>query len=163
MPGARSIDPVKAAVAFNLFEAGYAKNDIARRTGISEASVRDILAKHGRWGEVAERPVFARLRADQNLHLEAAFRAGSAVLLARAFEESKLKKASTFQLVIAASTALDKSRLLAGESTSNIAIAHHVEVQDLNIAADRIAHSLLRFSGGLAVDITPTESDNPKV
>ena len=171
VPGAPSIDPIKAAVAFNLAEIGTAKNEIARRTGISEASVRDILNKHGRWGDICELPVFAKLRAEQNQSLEAAFRIAAAQSLELAMTQEKLAKASYYQLVIGSSVAIDKARLLAGESTSNVAVVHHVEVENMSAAADAIAHSLLRFSQASTtvlelqnevIDVTPEPPTSDK-
>ena len=143
MPGAPSINPIKAAIAYNLAEAGFAKNEIARRTTISEASVRDILNKHGRWGEIAEKPVFAKLRAEQKLVLEAGYRASAAKFLDRSLEEAKLEKASTYQLVIASSIALDKSQLLAGEPTEITASINLHAIQGLDRLAAMLSQSLL--------------------
>lgn len=157
MPGAPSIDPAKAAEVYNLHAAGYSGNDIARRTGVTRPSVQDILAKHGHWGVIADKPVFIKLRLEQNKALEAAFRAGSAELLGRAFDEDKLKKASTYQLVIASSIALDKSRLLAGESTENIAVHHESEA--IEAAADKIAGALMRFQ---TIVLEPENMDSEK-
>jgi hypothetical protein len=39
--------------------------------GIPERTARDIIGRHGRWGEVADRPVFTELRLQQKAHLEA--------------------------------------------------------------------------------------------
>ena len=143
MPGGCNIDPAKAAAALNLAEAGYTPTQISRETGVSQPSISGILHRHGRWGEVTKLPVFNELRREQNLHLEAAFRAGAAQLLGRAFDESKLEKASTYQLVIASSIALDKSRLLAGESTENVAVLVRHELSTEDALLKRLASTLL--------------------
>ena len=128
----------------NLAEAGYSGQEIARNTGLNNRSVYDVLHRHGRWGEVAEKPVFIRLRAEQNQHLEAAFRSAAAEFLVRSMEEDKLAKASTYQLVIASSIAIDKARLLAGESTENVAHLHLHEIPALDRLAEKLGQTLLQ-------------------
>ena len=165
MPGGPGIDPAKAALAMSLEGAGYTNTEIGRKAGLAESSVRSILSRHGKWGEIEEKPVFAALRAEQNKHLEAAFRTASAQLLARSMDEDKLAKASTYQLVIASSVAVDKARLLAGESTENIAV-HHTQSIEIEGAADKLAAALMRFSTTVleseneAIDVTPTPLEN---
>ena len=166
MPGAPWIDPAKAAQAMNLGEVGYSSAKVAEIVGLNARSVRDIIRQHGRWGEIAETPVFAKLRLAQNETLEVAFRAAAAESLALAMSPEKLDKASYYQLVIGSGIALDKSRLLAGESTSNIAVAHHVEAEDLDQVVEKLARSLLRFSTTVSdprnepIDVTPTASES---
>ena len=143
MPGAPPIDPVKAAMAMELADTGYMGSQIARKTGLAQTTVHDILNRHGRWGEVAEQPVFAKLRRDQQIHLEAALRTASAKLLDRAMDEDKLAKASTYQLVIASSIALDKSRLLAGEPTEITASVSLVAIQGIDRLASMLSQALL--------------------
>ena len=143
MPGAPSIDPAKAALAFNLEEAGYNPTQIAPKADLNRASVYDILKKHGRWGEIADKPVFQKLRQEQNQHLEAGFRTASAQLLARSLDEEKLQKASTYQLVIASSVAIDKARLLAGEPTEITASVNIHAIQGLDRLASLLSQSLL--------------------
>src|SRR3990167_2092476 len=143
MPGAPSIDPKKAMTALNLEAAGHTGNAISAITGLARSSVRDILRGHGRWGEVADKPVFARLRAEQQVHLEAAFRTAAAEFLARSTDEDKLQKASTYQLVIASSIALDKSRLLAGEPTEIVATYNLHAIEGIDRLASILSQSLL--------------------
>lgn len=156
-----------AAAAAELAELGFPPAQIPPMLGgkISTTTVRDIIHKHGRWGEVSERPVFARLRAEQNKVLESAFRAGSAQLLERAFEEEKLKKASTYQLVIASSVALDKSRLLAGEPTELIGMAHLHEVPALDRLAAALSSRLVPIQNDVSretIEIKPQENQGVK-
>lgn len=164
MPGALMITPQEAASVFNLDAAGYKPKQIAAEVGISRPSVYDILGKHGRWGEIADGPVFDALRRDQNKTLEAAFRAAAVESLENAHKPEKLAKASYFQLVLGSATEIDKARLLAGESTQNIAVQHDVAEITEDIA-EKLARSLLRFSTAVLdprngpIDVTPTASE----
>ena len=144
MPGAPSIDPVKAAAAYTLQESGHSGRQIARMTGLPRGSVHDILSGRGRWKKVPELPVFRRLRQEQSQRLEAAFRQGTSVLLERAFDDEKLAKASTFQLIYASGIAIDKARLLAGESTENVAHLHLHEIPALDRLAEKLGQTLLQ-------------------
>ena len=143
MPGAHSIPIEKAALALNLDEAGYNPTQIAQQTSLSRPTVYDILGRHGHWGEVTDLPAFNKLRREQNQHLEAGFRAGSAKLLARAFDEDKLVKASTYQLVIASSIAIDKAQLLAGLPTEITASYAIHEIRGLDRIAEALSQTLL--------------------
>jgi hypothetical protein len=137
------IETVKAAQAMNLKDAGYQVAEISRITKLNRSSVDDILNGRGHWSELVEKPVFIELRRAQNQALEAGFRHASSVLLQRAFDESKLEKASTYQLVIASSVALDKARLLAGESTANVEVHSKVEVTGLDNLCSALSQVLL--------------------
>ena len=142
-------DPIKAAQALEMSQIGFTQQVIADRTGINQRTVSDIVNGHGRWGEIVERPLFAKLRLEQQQHLEAGYRLAAAKLLERAFDEDKLAKASTYQLVISSGIALDKSRLLAGESTQNIAVSSVAEVKGLDTLCQLLSQSLL------PIDVTP--------
>ena len=150
MPGAPMIDPVKAAQAVALGEMGYPSTQIAPIVGINDRSIRDILNKHGRWGELADTPVFTKLRLEQKKVLEASYRAGAGKLLARAFDEDKLEKASTYQLVIASSIALDKSQLLAGEPTEITATVNLHAIEGLDRLATLLSRTLLPTSNNVS-------------
>jgi len=149
-------DPIKAAQAMALGDVGYNTRQIAADIGIPQSTVRDIVKKHGRWGEIADKPVFAKLRSEQSQILEAAYRAGSAELFARAFDPAKLEKASTYQLVMSSAIAIDKARLLAGEATQHVAHAHVHEVKGLDALAARLGQALLP-----AGDVATKDSGDP--
>jgi predicted transcriptional regulator len=141
MPAA-SISYEQAATAVEMAKLGHTSESIAPILGISGRSIRDILNKHGRWGEIAETPVFARLRHEQSKVLESAFRAGAAKLFERAFDAEKLDKASTYQLVTSAAIAFDKARLAAGESSINIEV--HVDaVVTIDDLSSRLSRRLI--------------------
>ena len=136
------VDPVAAIEAASLADLGYKSPQISQIVGLAPSTIDDIIAKHGRWGEVTETSVFVRLRAEQNKVLESAFRAGAARLFARAFDEDKLSKASTYQLVTSAAIAVDKARLLGGESTENLAVSVAVSV-NLDELGSRLSRRLI--------------------
>ena len=48
-----------------LGDAGMVASQAAALVGIPERTAREIIARHGRWGEVANRSVFAELRLQQ--------------------------------------------------------------------------------------------------
>ena len=139
MPGL--IDPALGAAAMALGDAGYQPSQIAPAVGLPRTTVNDIIARHGRWGAIAEKPVFVKWRLEQQQLLEAGYRESAGVLLAHAMREEKLDKSSTYQLVIASKIALDASRLLAGESTANVDL--HVAVQGMDALASALGQALL--------------------
>ena len=158
MPGAPQIPYHKAAAADALAQYGFSTPEIAAKTDISQRTVYDIINRHGRWGEVAEKPVFARLRAEQNQHLEASFRLAAAKSLALAFDPVKLEKASYYQLIVGSSIALDKSRLLAGEPTEITATINLHAIQGLDRLATILSHTLLPQSNDVpreTIEINP--------
>ena len=139
--GAPAIDPIKAAQAVTLAELGYNSPAISRETGINQRTVRDILAKHEKWGELAESSVFASLRREQNRALEAAARSFAAQSWAKAAE--KMDQASYYQLVTGGAILIDKARLLAGESTANVEIHHKHEVTGLDNLCSALSQVLI--------------------
>jgi predicted transcriptional regulator len=153
--GGEAIDPVLAAQAMNLADMGHVEREIAEHTGINQKSLAYIIGKHGKWGELAEQPIFRKLRAEQNQVLETGYRSAAAALLHRAFDESKLEKASTYQLVIASSVALDKARLLAGESTANVEVHTKLEVTGLDNLCSALSQVLLESS-----TVSPTQTSD---
>jgi hypothetical protein len=58
----------------NLGDAGMVASQAAALVGIPERTARETIARHGRWGEVANRSVFAELRLQQKAHLDATSR-----------------------------------------------------------------------------------------
>ena len=106
----QAIEPDKAAAAIVLSAAGYRPSQIAPLVGISRPSVYDIIGGHRHWGALADKPVFDRLRREQQQILETSYRQSAAELLAHAMEPAKLDKGSTYQLVIASKIALEIGR-----------------------------------------------------
>jgi hypothetical protein len=91
--------------------------------GIPERTAREIIARQGRWGEVAERSVFAEVRLKQKVHLEAASRMLSSKCLVQL--EDTLGNASAYQAAVIDGLLRTHERLDAGEATQNIAIHSH--------------------------------------
>jgi hypothetical protein len=143
MPGNVGTDPKLAAQVMNMADAGYMGQQIANVTGLPASSVSEIIRKHGRWGEVADKPVFIALRQEQNKVLEAGYRTAAGQLLARAFDEDKLAKAGTYQLVVASGIAIDKARLLAGESTQNVSVHATHEIAALDKLCEMLGQALM--------------------
>jgi predicted transcriptional regulator len=134
-------DPKLAAQALAMADAGYTGAQIAGELPIKRRTVYDIIAGHANWSKVADRPVFAQWRSDQNQRMEAGFRAASANYLVKSLDKDKLDKASTYQLAIAAKLSLEAARLIAGESTQNVDL--HVQVTGLDDLAATLSQALL--------------------
>ena len=113
MPAAT--DPLIAATAQALGDAGYRPLPVSGMLETNRRTIADLMARHGRWGEMAETPVFVALRQAQQRHLESASRALAAKALIRA--EESLDKASFLQATTGFAILVDKSRIFAGEPT----------------------------------------------
>src|SRR3990167_4614557 len=122
MPVPPSIDPLVATDVLVHHDFGYRPAVIAELLEISDNSVRDIIHGKGRWATLPQKPVLARIREEQSRRLELAYRTTAAITMERALEEDKLAKASTYQLITSSAIAIDKARLLAGESTANLEV-----------------------------------------
>lgn len=112
----KGVDPVIAAQALALSDMGYTRSEVARKVGIPTATAHDILHLHGRWGEIAERPVFIKLRQEQKAHLEATSRLLSAKCLIQV--DKTIDKASAYQAAGIYGLLRTHERLDAGEPTS---------------------------------------------
>jgi hypothetical protein len=145
-------DPLKAAQVMELAEAGYTVSRAAQITGIPRPTASDIVNRHGRWGEVADRPVFIKLRHEQNSTIEALARKMAADSFVKA--ESKMSDASYYQLVVGGSILLDKARLLAGEPTQ---ITEVVNTGNLELLAAKLSEAVQLRTQAKAeeIDITP--------
>lgn len=141
MPAAT--DPMKAAQAMNMGDMGYTERAIGANLDVPHTTIHDILARHGRWGDVEVDPLFIQLRAEQNKTLEACARAAAAESWDKAFDSKKLEKASYYQLVVGGSILLDKARVLAGEPsniTANLNINAHIGLDSLS---EKLSQALL--------------------
>lgn len=148
-------DPIKAAQAMELAEVGYPSTQISSMIGVPGQTIRDIIRKHGRWGEIAERPVFVKLREEQNKALEAAGRALAAKFWIHA--EENIEKLSPYQAVIGGSILIDKAQLLAGLPTEITASVNvHIEAKtDELVEALGAALLLKQAEPKEAIDVTP--------
>jgi len=136
-----SVNPVKAALAMNYGDAGMSSPQVAEIVGIPARTVRDIVSRHGHWGEMAERPVFAQLRLEQKQHLEAASRYLSSQCLIHV--EENLHKCSSYQAAGIYGLLRTHERLDAGEATTNVAVHAEVEVRGLDQLAAALSEAIL--------------------
>jgi transcriptional regulator with XRE-family HTH domain len=151
-----SIDDVRAVQAVSLSEMGFSQQDISEQVGISRRTISDILNGIGHWGQLAERPIFAKQRAEQSKALEAAARSFAAQSWAKAAE--KMDSASYYQLVMGGAILIDKARLLAGESTANVEVHSKVEIAGLDQLCSALSQVLLEttVSQSRTVDTSTT-------
>ena len=122
----------------NLGDAGMSAAQAGALVGIPERTARDIIARHGRWGEVADRPVFAELRLQQKAHLEATSRYLSSECLIQLAKT--LDKASAYQAAGIYGLLRNHERLDAGEATSNVELHLHSKLDIL--ALDKLGEML---------------------
>ena len=143
MPGGPGIDPLEAVKAFSLADLGYTPQQISQKVNISRPSLYYIFGRHGKWGEIADTPVFNRLRREQNQLLEASYRTIAASSLMHAMTPEKIAKASYYQLIVGSSIATDKAQLLAGLPTE-ISMSNQVtEFRAIDQLAEALARSLV--------------------
>jgi hypothetical protein len=130
-----------AARAVELVEAGYSRNKASKMTGLARQTIDDIINGNVGWDERANEPLFRQYRQQENKRLTHACTELAKAAIVHA--HSALPKASFLQAVLGSAALIDKARLLAGESTENVAVAHRHEVEDLGVLADALAKSLV--------------------
>lgn len=140
MPGAPQITLDKAATADAMSEIGYSASQVGAAVGLHPRSVFDVLHRVGHWGKDAESSVFKRLRSEQTKALEAAGRVLAAQAMVQCAET--LPKANAYQACLISSIMIDKSRLLAGESTQNIEVHTTVELSGLDSLAEALSRRI---------------------
>ena len=138
MPGTQT-DPQIAAKAMGMADAGFPPSVIGKALGKPRSTISEIINLHGCWGKIAEKPVFERWRREQQQLIEASSRQ----IAAEALEQTQiaLPKASALQAATVFAIMVDKSRLLAGESTANLDV--HIQVQGLDELASALGQALL--------------------
>jgi hypothetical protein len=144
MARGRRVDKVKAATALELREKlGHSERQIATEVGLPASTIHTILSKAHGWDQIADEPVFRQHRAQQNRALEQAARSMAAKAMERA--EGKIDEAGFYHLTLGAGIMIDKARLLAGESTENIAlqINDRRAVESLEALAAALSQSLI--------------------
>jgi len=114
----------------------------ARDLAMPESTVRSILSKRYRWGEVLADPFFGELRREQKKAFQVAALDLARKSLAKA--EEKIDNASYLQLVTGYGILRDKERLDAGESTANISLHTTNDADDLDKVAARASRALLK-------------------
>jgi hypothetical protein len=153
--GKRTTLPVAAAV-MELNEIGHSRREIARRTGLSFDTVKNILEGARGWDEIADAPVFAQYRAQQNKALELAYRNLAAMSVIRATELVNDPRTQYHSLVLGSGIAVDKAQLLGGLPTQNIAIHAKHEHEGLEALAGILGQTLLQ-TGQMASKQAPAE------
>ena len=119
----RRTDLPTAALVMELGETeGRSGPEISGMTGVPRSTVENILSGAHGWDRIAQTEVFKLYRQEQNKALEQASRTLAADALKKAAE--KMDAASFYQLVTGAAILIDKSRLLAGDPTENVAHLH---------------------------------------
>ena len=119
-------DPIKAATVQAYAEIGFPATQIVKFVDIADRTARDIINCVGHWGKIADKPVFARLRAEQKAALQAATMQVAAKALVQVDET--ITKASAYQAAGIYGLLRTHERLDAGEPTENIAVAVNVAV-----------------------------------
>lgn len=139
-----------AARAAGMYQAGIPVGDISAETGLSKRTIYHILNGDYNWGEILKNNEAYKLYKEATTK---ALEVNAWELAKKSFvhAEEKLPDASYAQAVLGGSILLDKARLLAGESTENIAHAHRHEV----VAKDEVAARVLASLSN-SVQQTPT-------
>ena len=145
----RKTDPQEAATVVAMSEGGYGPSAISRNLEMPRSTVNDILHGRSGWDKIHDQVWFREYVNKQRVSLQASLTEIAKRGLIRVDET--IDKASTGQAMWAAAVAIDKARLLAGESTENIAHAHRHEV----VAKDEVAARVL---ASLANSVSPTQA-----
>lgn len=155
-------DPIKAAQAMALGDSGMPSTQVAAKVGLPERTAYDIVHRVGRWGELADTPVFAKLRHEQNRALEATGRALAAKFWIHA--EDNIDKLSPYQAVVAGSILIDKAQLLAGLPTSIIETHNLTAIANLEDLGAKLADAIALRQAGKSREIDVTAAaDGEKV
>lgn len=128
-----------------LAAAGVTSSQIAEDMGRSVSMVDDILNSRGRWASLATDQALQEYRAKQTRQHELMARELSTKLLERI--EKTINTGGLSQAVIAFGILQDKARLLAGESTQNIAFGGTVRVE-----SEKLTDMLARLLSSLKHD-----------
>ena len=162
MPQGQRTDFVTAAQGIALKQAGYSGKEIENKIGLDEVTLWGILKGICGWDKIKSTPVFEEYRAKAKREIQSLTLVGMKAAIDQFLV--KIPEASARDAAVSFGILTEKDALLAGEPTQLIAVAHHVEVEDMTVAADAIAHSLLRFSSlqttvldpqNQPIDVTP--------
>ena len=126
MPRGKKLRKNIAATALALRDQGESQQEVAKRLGLSQQTVSKIERGEGNWAKLSGEAWFDSYRRDVQRKHEAMLHELSGMALQRMEE---LIPASSLSSVSGAFNVMqDKIRLLAGQSTQNI--AHSVRVED---------------------------------
>ena len=133
----------KAAAASALYDRIGSQQQVGEMLGMPRRTVRDIVTNYGRWAELAHDASYNQLRQEQKRNLQAC----TARIMADAMVqiEKRLPDASAPQAAMVYGILFDKDRLMAGESTQNMAIRTN-EVSNLDDLAERLRDTLIARS-----------------
>lgn len=145
---------IDKAKALQLYAKGYSKTDIAQKLGVTPGAITQSIT-----------PLLNNLLSPENLKTYQEKQtdivdSATAKMLVESLDPSKLKKASTYQLVSSFGILFDKSRLLKGLSTSNVLYAEYDrEAAKAQEEIDRIMQSLGQTQG-VVLEGEKAECDN---
>ena len=135
----------KGAAVQALADAGVSTGQIAENLGLSVSLVDDIVNGRGKWASLKTDQQLQAYRAQQTRIHEVMARELSTKALQRI--EDTINKGGLSQAVIAFGVLQDKARLLAGESTQNIAFSGTVRVE-----SEKLTDVLARLVSSLKDD-----------
>lgn len=131
-----------AATAQAMYEIDGNASRVARQLGIPRTSVQDIVSGYGRWSELATDSSYVQLRREQKRILQAACAKNMSKALVRI--EEKIDDCSAPQAAMVFGILFDKDRLMAGESTQNLAIRDTQGAVTLDTLADKLRGELVK-------------------
>jgi hypothetical protein len=158
MPAAT--DPLIAAQAMALSDMGYGSTAVGQMLDIAQQTAYGIIKGHGRWGEVAERPLFSKLRFEQKQHLEATSRMLSAKCLIQV--DKKIELASAYQAAGIYGLLRTHERLDAGEPTQITASLNVNAVASLDKLAAMFSQRLVEDNNVSNLTNVGEEAVSPK-
>jgi len=141
----------QAAAAAALYERDGNASRVALIMDMPRTTVNDVVKGYGRWGEVATDSSFVALRQEQKRLLQAA----SALNMSRAQSQiaDTIHKCSAPQAAMVFGILFDKDRLMAGESTQNVAV-RGPQLTNLDDLANALRGELVKRSGGTSGGIS---------
>ena len=144
-PKARDTQLFKGAAVEALAATGVTPSQIAEDMGLSLGLVESILAGKGRWASLHTDQALQQYRQKQTRQHELMARELSTKALQRI--EDTLPTANLSSAIIAFGVLQDKARLLAGESTQNIAFGGTVRIE-----SEKLTDMLARLVSSLTDD-----------
>ena len=145
-PKARDTRLYKGAAVEALADTGMPPGQIAEAVGVSLSVVDDILHGRGRWASLHTDQALQQYRQQQTRQHELMARELSTKLLERI--EKTINTGGLSQAVIAFGILQDKARLLAGESTQNIAFGGTVRIE-----SEKLTDMLARLVSSLTDEL----------
>ena len=135
--------PTPKHIAENVMvmaDMGKTSTEIGEAVGLPLTTVEDIRKGVGRWAAVQRDHWFQSYRKEMRRKHEAMAHELSGLALERI--EAGLPKSSVAQAAVVFGILQDKIRLMAGESTQNIAVSVKIEDEALSKTLERLMHSL---------------------